>query len=96
MEYLEFELPIKELNDQLSKCKLIGNESNIDVTETCEQIQKKLKEKKKRSTVIFLLGNESSFRDILLGLTRLTILKHYVKTLSLKCTVTEMSWMTRQ
>ena len=47
MEYLEFELPIKELNDQLSKCKLIGNESNIDVTETCEQIQKKLKEKKK-------------------------------------------------
>jgi acetyl-CoA carboxylase carboxyl transferase subunit alpha len=48
MEYLEFELPIKELDDQLSKCKLIGNESNIDVTETCEQIQKKLKEKKKR------------------------------------------------
>ena len=36
MEYLEFELPIKELEDQLQKCKLIGEESNVDVTETCE------------------------------------------------------------
>jgi len=41
MEYLDFELPIKELNEQLDKCKLIGDESDIDVTETCEQIQKK-------------------------------------------------------
>ena len=41
MEYLDFELPIKELNDQLDKCKLIGDESDIDVTETCDQIQKK-------------------------------------------------------
>ncbi len=42
MEYLDFETPIKELEDQLDKCVLIGEESNIDVTETCEQIQKKL------------------------------------------------------
>ena len=47
MEYLEFELPIKELEDQLEKCKLIGDESNIDVTETCKQIEKKLLETKK-------------------------------------------------
>jgi len=32
MEYLEFEMPIKELHDQLDKCKLIGSESDVDVT----------------------------------------------------------------
>ena len=46
MEYLDFELPIKELHDQLNKCKLIGKESNIDVAETCDQIEKKLKNTK--------------------------------------------------
>ena len=46
MEYLDFELPIKELHDQLNKCKLIGKESNIDVNETCDQIEKKLKNTK--------------------------------------------------
>ena len=47
MEYLEFELPIKELEDQLQKCQLIGEESDVDVTETCTQIEKKLAETKK-------------------------------------------------
>ncbi|WP_412984548.1 acetyl-CoA carboxylase carboxyltransferase subunit alpha [Pontimicrobium sp. IMCC45349] len=47
MEYLEFELPIKELEEQLLKCQLIGEESDVDVTETCKQIQKKLDETKK-------------------------------------------------
>lgn len=42
MEYLDFELPIKELEDQLTKCVAIGHESDIDVTETCQQIEKKL------------------------------------------------------
>ncbi len=42
MEYLEFELPIKELEDQLQKCQVIGQESDVDVTETCKQIEKKL------------------------------------------------------
>jgi len=46
MEYLEFELPIKELEDQLKKCQLIGNESDVDVTETCKQIEKKLADAK--------------------------------------------------
>ena len=32
MEYLEFELPIKELEDQLQKCKIIGEESDVDVS----------------------------------------------------------------
>ncbi len=47
MEYLEFELPIKELEEQLEKCQIIGEESDVDVTETCKQIEKKLAEAKK-------------------------------------------------
>ncbi len=47
MEYLDFELPIKELNEQLEKCTLIGQESDVDVTETCKKIEKKLAETKK-------------------------------------------------
>ncbi|HMC01933.1 MAG TPA: acetyl-CoA carboxylase carboxyltransferase subunit alpha [Flavobacteriaceae bacterium] len=47
MEYLEFELPIKELEEQLQKCKLIGDESEVDVTETCKQIEKKLEKTRK-------------------------------------------------
>lgn len=42
MEYLEFELPIKELQEQLAKCQVIGKESEVDVTQTCQQIEKKL------------------------------------------------------
>ena len=48
MEYLDFELPIKELEDQLDKCQIIGLESNVDVTETCKQIEKKLDETKRK------------------------------------------------
>jgi acetyl-CoA carboxylase carboxyl transferase subunit alpha len=47
MEYLDFELPIKELEDQLEKCQIIGEESNVDVSGTCQQIQEKLEETKK-------------------------------------------------
>lgn len=48
MEYLDFELPIKELNEQLEKCTLIGQESDVDVTNTCKQIEIKLAETKKK------------------------------------------------
>ena len=47
MEYLDFELPIKELEEQLEKCQIIGEESDVDVTETCRQIEKKLNETRK-------------------------------------------------
>ncbi|WP_264620615.1 acetyl-CoA carboxylase carboxyltransferase subunit alpha [Flavobacterium sp. 7A] len=47
MEYLDFELPIKELEEQLEKCQVIGQESDVDVSETCTQINKKLIETKK-------------------------------------------------
>lgn len=49
MEYLDFELPIKELEDQLDKCQIIGSESNVDVTATCKQIEKKLEETKRKN-----------------------------------------------
>ena len=47
MEYLEFELPIKELEEQFAKACAIGEESEVDVTDTCKQIEKKLKETKR-------------------------------------------------
>ncbi len=47
MEYLNFELPIKDLEEQLQKCQIIGEESEVDVTETCKQIEKKLAEARK-------------------------------------------------
>lgn len=48
MEYLDFELPIKELEEQYQKACNIGSESNVDVTATCKQIEKKLTETKKK------------------------------------------------
>jgi len=47
MEYLDFEKPIQELEEQLSKCLIIGKESDVDVSETCSQIEKKLDKAKK-------------------------------------------------
>ncbi len=47
MEYLEFELPIKELQEQLERASKIGEESDVDVTNTCAQIEKKLADTKK-------------------------------------------------
>lgn len=48
MEYLDFELPIKELNEQYEKACAIGTESDVDVSNTCSQIKKKLDETKKK------------------------------------------------
>ena len=62
MEYLEFELPIKELHDQIEKCKRIGTESEIDVTETCAQIEEKLAETKKE-----IYGNLSAWQRVQLS-----------------------------
>jgi len=47
MEYLDFEMPIKELLDQLDKCQIIGKESDVDVSATCKKIEKKLDKAKK-------------------------------------------------
>lgn len=47
MEYLEFELPIKDLQDQFEKACKIGEDSDVDVSDTCKQIEKKLEATKK-------------------------------------------------
>ena len=47
MEYLDFETPLKDLEDQLIECKLIGDKSEIDVSETCKKLMKKIKKTKK-------------------------------------------------
>ena len=47
MEYLDFELPIKELQEQYEKACAIGKDSEVDVSTTCKQIEKKLKDTKK-------------------------------------------------
>ena len=47
MEYLDFEQPIKELEEQLQKCQVIGAESDVDVTDTCDKIAGRLTDLKK-------------------------------------------------
>ena len=46
MEYLDFEEPIRDLQEQIEKCLDIGSESSVDVTETCELLESKLKKTK--------------------------------------------------
>ena len=47
MEYLDFEIPLKELEDQLRDCKLIGDKSDVDVSETCKKLSEKIELTKK-------------------------------------------------
>ncbi len=47
MEYLDFELPLKDLNDQLEKFKKLGSEGKVDVKDTLQEIKSKLLLKKK-------------------------------------------------
>jgi len=47
MEFLDFELPIKDIIDQIDKCKSIEDETNVDTTKTFNLLQKKLHETKK-------------------------------------------------
>ena len=47
MEYLDFELPIKELMEQYETCSIVGEESGVDMKLACSQIEDKILEKKK-------------------------------------------------
>ncbi|PRP65810.1 acetyl-CoA carboxylase carboxyltransferase subunit alpha [Nonlabens agnitus] len=47
MEYLEFEMPIKELEEQYQQTLAIGSENDVDVTKTIKQLEKKLKATRK-------------------------------------------------
>jgi len=62
MEYLDFELPIKELSEQLDKCQVIGKESEVDVTDTCKNIEKKLEDTKKE-----IYGNLNAWQRVQLS-----------------------------
>ena len=47
MEYLDFELPLKDLKDQLEKCNMLGDESKVDVRDTSKKLKEKIQAKKK-------------------------------------------------
>ncbi len=59
MEFLEFEVPIKEILDQIDKCKSIENESDVDITKTYNLLQKKLVDAKKE-----VYGNLSAWQKV--------------------------------
>ena len=48
MEYLDFEIPVKDILDQIDKCRSIENESEVDTTDTIKLLEKKLIDTKKR------------------------------------------------
>lgn len=48
MEFLEFEQPIKELQDQLKSCQLVGEDNGVDVRQACKQIELSIEESKKK------------------------------------------------
>ena len=45
MEYLDFELPLKDLKDQLDNCNVIGDESKVDVRDTSKNLKEKIDSK---------------------------------------------------
>lgn len=47
MEYLDFEKPIQELEDKLNQTLIMGSESDLNVSATIKQIEKKLKDTRK-------------------------------------------------
>ena len=47
MEYLDFELPLKDLKDQLEKFNMLGDESKVDVRDTSKKLKEKIEAKKK-------------------------------------------------
>ena len=62
MEFLDFEVPIKEILDQIDKCKSIENESDVDITKTYNLLQKKLVDTKKE-----IYGNLSAWQKVQLS-----------------------------
>ena len=47
MEYLDFELPIKDLMDQYQSCAVLGEDAGVDMKLACSQIEDKINEAKK-------------------------------------------------
>ena len=59
MNYLDFEEPIRLLDNQLSECIELGQKSDIDVTETSAKIKSKLK-----STIKDIYSNLSPWQKV--------------------------------
>ena len=47
MEYLDFELPLKDLNEQLESCKKLGVDGKVDVKDMLKEIKSQILLKKK-------------------------------------------------
>lgn len=47
MQLLDFEKPLEELYEQLEKVKEIGNKTQVDVSQTIQELKKKIEEKRK-------------------------------------------------
>ena len=47
MEFLDFETPVKDIIDQINKCKSIENESDVDITKTTTYFRRNLLKLKK-------------------------------------------------
>jgi len=62
VEFLDFEVPVKEILDQIDKCKSIEHESDVDITKTFNLLQKKLVETKKD-----IYGNLSAWQRVQLS-----------------------------
>ncbi len=62
MEYLSFELPIKDLIEQYQTCSVLGEESGVDVKTACSQIEDKIVAKKKE-----IYGNLSPWEIVQLS-----------------------------
>ena len=47
MEYLDFELPIKELEEQIEKTEILQSESKTDMSKTISELQKRIEKTRK-------------------------------------------------
>ncbi len=62
VQFLDFEKPIEALYEQLDKVKQVGQNSDVDVTSTAEDIEKKIKETRKK-----IFKNLSSWQKVQLS-----------------------------
>lgn len=52
MVFLDFEKPLESLYEQLDKIKQVAEQGDVDVSATIQEIENKIKAKKKKSTPI--------------------------------------------
>ena len=62
MEYLDFELPIKELAEQLNTCSIVAEDAGIDMKLACSQIEDKIVTAKKE-----IYGNLTPWQTVQLS-----------------------------